>query len=274
MKKNGLLFFCVILMSHHFASSQTIYKYYFDKNFNISDKSQSFYNGTGETVSDRFELKLYYNQNQKLAVLQHFTDSTLTMSNGLYVACYPNSLKQIEGYYDMGKEEGLWIKWDSTGRIFDSSFYKNGKIVQSFSFKYYPDGTLSYLIATDPDGKATFFDRKDSIIDDPDIIWTKTVVPATFPGGVSALERYIKIVIQNHISVLNENDYGTVLVKFIVDKDGKISEAHALTMQGTRIAKVAIDAIMKGPNWIPAQQNGRYVKSYRIQPFAFSDPNH
>jgi hypothetical protein len=60
---------------------------------------------------------------------------------------------------------------------------------------------------------------------------------------------------------------------FIVDKSGKVSNVNATTMKGTKLAEIAIDAIKKGPNWIPAQINGRMVNAYRLQPVSLTDPN-
>lgn len=111
------------------------------------------------------------------------------------------------------------------------------------------------------------------MVEDTDKIFTKTEIRATFPGGTFAWQHYVTKVIQNHLSDFNKKDYGTVLVKFIVDEDGTISKVQAFTMKGTNLAKVAVDAIIKGPKWKPAEQNGRYVKSYMIQPFTLSGIN-
>jgi protein TonB len=43
-------------------------------------------------------------------------------------------------------------------------------------------------------------------------------------------------------------------------------------MKKTRLAKVAVEAIENGPKWTPAQQNGRYVNAFRLQPVTVTDP--
>ena len=43
-------------------------------------------------------------------------------------------------------------------------------------------------------------------------------------------------------------------------------------MKDTRLAMLAVDAIKKGPKWIPATQNDHVVASYRLQPVTLSDP--
>ena len=66
-----------------------------------------------------------------------------------------------------------------------------------------------------------------------------------------------------------EGKSGTCLVQFIVNKDGSIREAEALTMKGTKFAETVINAVKNGPKWIPAMQNGKKVTSYRKQPVTF-----
>ena len=62
---------------------------------------------------------------------------------------------------------------------------------------------------------------------------------------------------------------GTCVVQFIVDREGNISEVEALTMKGTKLAEICVNAIKRGPKWTPAEQNGRKVKAYRKQPVTF-----
>jgi protein TonB len=109
--------------------------------------------------------------------------------------------------------------------------------------------------------------------EDPDKIFTKVEIEASFPGGLAAWSRYVTKAIQSHIDEFSEGDYGTCVVRFIVDKTGKVSDVQATTMKGTKLAEVAVNAIRNGPNWTPAQQNGRYVNAYRLQPVTLQNPD-
>ena len=51
----------------------------------------------------------------------------------------------------------------------------------------------------------------------------------------------------------------TVVVSFLVDKDGNISEVKAENDPGYGTADEAVRVIKRGPKWIPAVQNGRNV---------------
>ncbi len=107
--------------------------------------------------------------------------------------------------------------------------------------------------------------------EDEDKVFTKVEIEASFPGGEGAWTRYVTKAIQNNIEELQEaGESGTCRVRFIVSKDGTVSNVEAVTMKGSKLAEVAVNAIRKGPKWTPAQQNGRYVNAYREQPITFT----
>jgi len=89
---------------------------------------------------------------------------------------------------------------------------------------------------------------------------------AEFPGGEKAWTRFISKVIQGKIGLFTDSDFGTCLVRFMVCQDGKISDVEALTMRGTQLAKIVVDAISSGPKWKPAEVDGKPVNAYRTQP--------
>ncbi len=109
--------------------------------------------------------------------------------------------------------------------------------------------------------------------EDPDKIFTKVEIEASFPGGPGAWQKYVTRAIQASIDEFTESDYGTCVVRFIVDKTGTVSDVQATTMKGTKLAEIAVNAIRKGPKWTPAQQNGRQVNAYRLQPVTLTNPD-
>lgn len=100
----------------------------------------------------------------------------------------------------------------------------------------------------------------------------KVEIEASFPGGQEAWVKYISNAIKDNISKLKRSDYGTCIVKFIVDTKGRVSEVEATTMKKSRLAKIAVDAISNGPRWVPAQQNGKFLNAYRLQPVTLMPP--
>jgi len=117
-------------------------------------------------------------------------------------------------------------------------------------------------------------------VDDEDKVFQKVEIDAEFPGGNNAWFRYVSREIERNMDELQEDGRsGTVVVLFIVDREGAVSEVRALACSeagvtsclgpGTKLAEVAVAAIKKGPRWKPAVQNGRNVKAYRRQPVTF-----
>ncbi len=96
---------------------------------------------------------------------------------------------------------------------------------------------------------------------------------AQFPGGPAAWQKYIQRAIQRQLDEFSDKDYGTCTVKFQVDENGNVSNVEATTMQGSKLAEISVNTIRKGPKWIPAMQNGRYVTAYRFQPVTLLNPN-
>lgn len=116
--------------------------------------------------------------------------------------------------------------------------------------------------------------------DDEDKVFQKVEIDAEFPGGVAGWTRYVTREIERNIDELQDDGRsGTVVVLFIVDKEGAVSDVRALACNeagvakclppNSKLAEIAVNAIRKGPKWKPAVQNGRNVKAYRRQPVTF-----
>lgn len=108
--------------------------------------------------------------------------------------------------------------------------------------------------------------------DDEDKVFTKVEVEASFPGGDAAWARYLQKNLNPNVPVDNEAPPGRyrVEVRFIVAKDGSISDVQATSGHGYGMEQEAIRVIKKGPKWEPALQNGRHVNAYRSQPIVFN----
>lgn len=61
----------------------------------------------------------------------------------------------------------------------------------------------------------------------------------------------------------------TVNVRFLVERNGSISDVKALNDPGFGLAQGAVRTIRTGPKWTPGELNGRKVRSYHTQPIIF-----
>jgi protein TonB len=85
--------------------------------------------------------------------------------------------------------------------------------------------------------------------------------------------QFIFHAISSHIDEFSDADYGTVLLRFVVDTSGNITDLRPLTKKYSTLAKIAFNAIDSGPKWTPAERNGKKVKTIRIQPVTLQDPD-
>ena len=58
-------------------------------------------------------------------------------------------------------------------------------------------------------------------------------------------------------------------VRFVVEKDGSISDVKALNNPGYGLAGGAVKVVQSGPAWTAARQNGKRVRSWHTQPISF-----
>ena len=107
--------------------------------------------------------------------------------------------------------------------------------------------------------------------DDENKIFTKVEVDAAFPGGDAAWTNFLQKNLNADVPVENGANEGkyTVIVKFVVSKDGSLSDINCESDPGHGMCAEAIRVIKKTRNWTPAVQNGRNVNAYRRQPITF-----
>jgi periplasmic protein TonB len=107
--------------------------------------------------------------------------------------------------------------------------------------------------------------------EDPNQIFQKVEIEAAVDQKAwtrwltTQLQRYIEDAASNGMTA---GTY-TVQVKFLVERDGSITDVQALNDPGFGLKKGAEDVVRKGPKWSPGIQNGKQVRSYHTQPITF-----
>lgn len=93
--------------------------------------------------------------------------------------------------------------------------------------------------------------------------WTKVEIPSEYPGGIAAWQRFL-----NRNLRPSDEAQGTVVVEFIVDKEGNVSDVQAVSGPEELRAE-SVRVIRKSGKWTPAIQNGHQVKSVKRQPIIY-----
>lgn len=106
--------------------------------------------------------------------------------------------------------------------------------------------------------------------EDWDKTFTKVEIESEYPGGASAWQRYLNKNFRYPQEAIDNEITGVVVVQFIVDKEGNVSDVEAISGPSNGgLREEAIRVIKKSGKWTPAVQNGRQVKSYKKQPIVF-----
>jgi periplasmic protein TonB len=104
--------------------------------------------------------------------------------------------------------------------------------------------------------------------DDIDKTFTKVEIESDYPGGFSAWKRFLERNLRFSQEAIDNQVQGTVVVQFIVDREGNVSDVQAISGPQEHYAE-AVRVIKKSGKWTPAIQNGRQVKSFKKQPIVF-----
>lgn len=94
---------------------------------------------------------------------------------------------------------------------------------------------------------------------------------ASFPGGISSWRKFLERQVDAGIPITEGAPEGiyTVMVEFTVRTNGALHQVRAITRHGYGMEEEAVRVIKRGPRWIPASQNGKYVETHHRQPVIF-----
>ena len=94
-----------------------------------------------------------------------------------------------------------------------------------------------------------------------DTVYTKPEIPASYPGGEAAWKKYVKKKMKYPRKAWWDELESDVQIKLIIEKDGRISAAHHMTVSDYGFEHEAVRLVMKSGKWKPAIHRGRPVKS-------------
>jgi len=93
-----------------------------------------------------------------------------------------------------------------------------------------------------------------------DMVFDVVEVMPQFPGGQIAMLQYIMKNIKYPEQAMKEGIQGRVTVRFIVEKDGSISDVKPILSVHPLLNKEAVRVVESMPKWTPGKQNGKPVR--------------
>ena len=91
-----------------------------------------------------------------------------------------------------------------------------------------------------------------------------------FPGGMEALYKYLASNIKYPAAAKEQKIQGHVIVNFVIEKDGSVSNIKLLRDIGGGCGEEAIRVVQAMPKWKPARQRGKRVRAQFNLPINFN----
>lgn len=168
-----------------------------------------------------------------------YKDTALKVLDGPYYEYAPDGRISIIGNYKDNKKDGHWVTYQGDS-VLTSTDWSNDSLITTEDLHK-------------KDSNVIYHDEKE----------------ASYPGGQREWRKYL-LKCMKKFEQVNIKTGGKVLVCFIVDTDGSTTGIYLRRSLNYVMDEQSMDAILKSPKWIPAFQNGRKVKAYRLQPFTFA----
>lgn len=187
---------------------------------------------------------------------------------------------------DMQVKEGAFREFDSNGKL---AVQRQYHLIQKEGEWYDMDDSLHPVTQTRVHLATVLFTwDKDSIrihneMDEaarkaahPEDIWNDYKdISASFPGGDKGWLRYIQSKYDDHYPerARSLGATGKVLVQFILDTTGSVSNAEILRSVELSVDEAVLSWLYASPKWRPAFQRNHHVKAYRREVFTFNLPD-
>lgn len=255
--------------------------------------------------------EFYLNKQPKLIgnTVLHINGKQLyTSFDGPCIEYFPNGHKKSMTIYKNGIPNGYSRNYYPNGRLYSLSLYDNkNKLIEC------RDSTGNVLaqngagkwVKFDVDFKHKFEEGmiKDSLEDgewqkfvndsakyvltykngiaisytDPNWItqiFAAVEVEPRFKTGAAGFNAYLAKAVKFPEVDRENGTQGKVIVTFVVEKDGSLSDVKALRGPDKSMMDAAVEAIEQSPPWVPGMQGGRPVRVQFTISFAFSVATH
>lgn len=94
-------------------------------------------------------------------------------------------------------------------------------------------------------------------------------VKPEFPGGI---DKFYGFISKNYTPPDEPGLKGRVMMSFVVEKDGSLTDIKVIRDVGFGSGKEAERVLRKSPRWVPAEQNGKKVRCSYIIPIVIANP--
>jgi len=241
-----LLSTCLLACTMLVNAQEAAVTKYFDSTWVAAPKEKAIYYTQFVKHDTAYQVTSYWLGSGKVKSKGIFADTNFNRQIGSRVVFYENGFVSDSLIVDKNGIQTHLYHYNEAGKPVEHIFYN--KPADNFLSEKYDDngkripGTTVYLEA------------------------------AKFPGGAEGWMAYLTKHLKAKTIAKRKAPPGlyTVVVTFLVDTNGKISEVVADNDPGYGSAEEAVRVIKDGPDWIPAQQLGKKVIFRQKQSISFS----
>jgi len=239
-----LLMLCMLINSTPQAQQIVNYVFVGDKGVTTNvDEANSFI--IVKKYGERFQ-RLDYKINAPLLKERNYSDSSLTLLEGSY-NFYNDDGSLIEtGNYKNNLKNGSWYHFDKQNNLISEKKFQEGILLNTIS---------------------DFSKKKDTAKE----VNNRNEREAVYRKGNNDWVKYLRTNLNRKV-VLQSIKGGNVYVGFTIDSLGKILNIYIKKSVEYILDEEAKRVIEKSSDWNPAEQAGKKVKAYRIQPITFVKP--
>lgn len=252
MKFKLLLIFGLVLCLK--AKSQKTAKekfYLYDANFkSVVSQDSARYFMRVHKLGDTLWQWDTYNKFGPMVSSEQFKDHDGQYPNGDFIFYHPTGYMDSTGRMVNGLPEGDWNFCNDTGKIILQKKYLSGKLL-----------LVRDLLLEEKMEK----EKGDSLSGEI----KKDERESSFPGGLVKWQRYLMKNIKYPDRAYNSKIDGTIVVQFIVNTKGKTEFISLYKSVEYSLDQEAMRILRDSPDWTPAHQDGRLVKSFKRQPIVF-----
>lgn len=247
------LFLSAINLHAQRAGRNNVSFYVFDENWKGCKPEDAKYLGSLHKLGDTaYEWKYYHYQGPLISV-ETYKDKEATIPHGEFIYYGPDGKMDSSGYTFEGRKNGWWYFYTDSFTLWKKEKYDMGRLMESMD--------ISAIEAEREQNRKQAESEKH---------WGE--VEAEFKGGVEDWIKYVQKNIRFPERARKLGKEGKLLIQFIVNTDGTISDVNILRSIEYSLDEEAIRLIRASPKWRPARQDGKLVKAYRRQPLTFQLP--
>lgn len=194
-------------------------------------------------VSDTCWRVDYYVPAGPLNKVEAYKDRKKTIAHGRFVFYDEKGYADSTGFYIDGQRNGTWYYYNNKGKVLLSREYENGIMISEKKHEVEPEG-------------------KDKSLKPGE-------VESEFGGGPKGWQQYLNRNLRYPREAMMAGIQGEVRVAFVVSAVGAVQDVWIHKSIDRSLDKESARLLEDSPNWIPAEQDGRRVKSYKIQPIRY-----